>query len=94
MVDYDGKVLYDKFVQPKGFVTDFRTKYSGIRKKDINKDKAIPLEQCQKEVSTLLKGRVLVGHALKNDLTALLLSHPKSKIRDTSRYQPYMRVSL
>jgi len=38
MVDFDGNVLYDKIVQPKGYVTDFRTKYSGIRKSDLRRD--------------------------------------------------------
>lgn len=41
IVDYDGNVLYDRFVRPKGFVTDFRTKYSGIRKQDLRADTAI-----------------------------------------------------
>lgn len=44
LVDGHGQVLYDEFVQPKGFVTDFRTQWSGIRKSDINKSKAVPLE--------------------------------------------------
>lgn len=38
------------------------------------------------EVAEILRGRVLVGHALKNDLDVLLLKHPKSQIRDTSKY--------
>lgn len=41
----------------------------------------------------MFKGKILVGHSIKNDLTALLLSHPKTQIRDTSRYRPLMRVS-
>lgn len=45
MVDFDGNVLYDEFVKPKGFVTDFRTKYSGIRKSDLRQDKAVSLEE-------------------------------------------------
>jgi RNA exonuclease 4 len=47
--------------------------------------------QCQAEVAKILKGKILVGHALKNDLSVLLLSHPRNKIRDTSRYKPLMR---
>jgi hypothetical protein len=45
LVDFNGHVVYDKFVQPRGFVTDFRTKWSGIRKADLNKDQAIPFIQ-------------------------------------------------
>lgn len=45
LVDYDGNVLYDEFVQPKGYVTDFRTKWSGVRKSDINRSHAVTIEQ-------------------------------------------------
>ncbi|KAJ1423152.1 RNA exonuclease 4, DEDDh 3-5 exonuclease domain [Sesbania bispinosa] len=47
----------------------------------------------QKKVAELMKGRILVGHALQNDLKALLLSHPKKDIRDTSEYQPFLKSS-
>ncbi|KAJ8301820.1 hypothetical protein KUTeg_020807 [Tegillarca granosa] len=43
----------------------------------------------QKEVADVLKNRTLVGHAIHNDLKVLYLSHPKKKIRDTSRYKPF-----
>ncbi|XP_031531704.1 RNA exonuclease 4 isoform X3 [Vicugna pacos] len=46
-------------------------------------------EVVQKEVADLLKGRILVGHALHNDLKALFLGHPKKKIRDTQKYKPF-----
>jgi RNA exonuclease 4 len=39
----------------------------------------------------MLKGKILVGHALKNDLSVLMLSHPRSMIRDTATFKPYMR---
>jgi RNA exonuclease 4 len=91
IVNYSGEVIYDKFVRSNDYVVDFRTKYSGIRKKDLRKGNAIPLEQCQKEVAAILKGKILVGHALKNDLLALMLKHNRSQIRDTARYRPYMR---
>ena len=35
IVDRVGEVLYDKYVKPKGNVTDFRTKYSGIRPENL-----------------------------------------------------------
>jgi len=38
----------------------------------------------------MLEGRVLVGHALHNDLAALDLEHPPRLIRDTSTYPPLM----
>ena len=40
-------------------------------------------EEVQKLVSDLLDGRVLVGHAVHNDLHALMLSHSRAQQRDT-----------
>mmetsp|Transcript_64860 Transcript_64860/g.180264 ORF Transcript_64860/g.180264 Transcript_64860/m.180264 type:complete len:125 (+) Transcript_64860:547-921(+) len=48
-------------------------------------------QECTEKVATLLKGKVLVGHALKNDLKVLLLSHPRHMIRDTATHRPFMR---
>ena len=44
--------------------------------------------QVQLEVARLLKGKLLVGHAVHNDLRALMLEHPASQQRDTSLYPP------
>lgn len=43
----------------------------------------------KKEVAEMLKGRILVGHALHNDLKVLFLDHPKKKIRDTQKFKPF-----
>ena len=48
-------------------------------------------KECTEKVAALLKGKVLVGHALKNDLKVLLLSHPRHMIRDTATHRPFMR---
>jgi len=92
LVDYDGDVLYDQFVRPKGYVTDFRTKYSGVRQCDLRQGEAVPFEECQAAVAGIMKGKVLVGHALSNDTDAMMLSHPKTMVRDTARYRPLMRT--
>ena len=94
MVDFEGEVIYDKYVRPKGFVTDFRTQWSGIRKQDLRAGEAITLLECQQNVTALLKDKFLVGHALTNDLDVLMLGHPKKMIRDTACFKPYMRVSF
>ncbi|GAQ83801.1 hypothetical protein KFL_001620210 [Klebsormidium nitens] len=87
LVNAHGNVLYDKHVQPLERVTDYRTHVSGVRAKDLKKT-AEEFFQVQKEVAALLKDRIVVGHALQNDMQALLLSHPKRFIRDTSKYAP------
>ncbi|XP_059514432.1 RNA exonuclease 4 isoform X2 [Myotis daubentonii] len=45
----------------------------------------------QKEVAEMLRGRILVGHSLHNDLKVLLLDHPRKKVRDTQKYKPFKR---
>ncbi|KAJ6423665.1 hypothetical protein OIU84_024607 [Salix udensis] len=75
MVNQWGNVLYDEFVRPVERIADFRTQISGIRPRDLRKAK--DFSTAQKKVALLMKGRILVGHALSNDLKALLLSHPQ-----------------
>ncbi|KAH1222869.1 RNA exonuclease 4 [Glycine max] len=89
LVNKWGNVIYDEFVRPIERVVDFRTKISGIRPRDLRKAK--DFWAAQKKVAELINGRILVGHALSNDLKALLLSHPRKDIRDTSEYQPFLK---
>jgi RNA exonuclease 4 len=99
IVNYFGLVLYDVYIKPTGRVTDWRTKYSGIRPADVlspegsqlnaGANAALSFEDVQEKVKEIVQGRILIGHALQNDLTILKLSHPKDKIRDTSLYEPF-----
>lgn len=89
LVNTWGNVIYDEFVRPVERVVDFRTEVSGIRPRDMRKAK--DFQDVQMKVVELINGRVLVGHALHNDLKALLLSHPKKDIRDTSEYRPFLK---
>ena len=89
IVNYNGHQLYDSFVLPKEAITDYRTHVSGITSELLRN--ARPLEAVQADVASLLDGKILVGHAIKNDLSALLLGHSKRDIRDTSRH-PAFRV--
>jgi len=82
--------VYDKYVRAEEKVRDYRTQVSGIRPEDL-KD-AWDYATVQREVSEMLKDRVLVGHALHNDLKVLMLSHPKKNTRDTSKYKPFRKV--
>ncbi|NXA74446.1 REXO4 exonuclease, partial [Thryothorus ludovicianus] len=87
IVNQFGKCVYDKYVKPTEKVTDYRTAVSGIRPQNLNTGE--DFKTVQKEVAEILKGRILVGHALRNDLKVLLLDHPQKKIRDTQRYKPF-----
>ncbi|KAH0464090.1 hypothetical protein IEQ34_006876 [Dendrobium chrysotoxum] len=91
LVNTWGNVVYDEYVRPIDYVVDFRTKISGIRPRNLKKAKEF--STVQKSVAEAIKGRILVGHALHNDLkvVVLLLSHPRKDTRDTAEYQPFLR---
>ena len=103
VVNYVGDVVLDEFVRPQETVTDWRTAVSGVRKEDMingeNHSTLLELDclyflaksfaEVQSLVSAILKDRVLVGHALTNDLSALLLSHPWLQTRDTQGFAPF-----
>jgi RNA exonuclease 4 len=54
---------------------------------------AITFREAQNKASEIIENRILVGHAVYNDLQALMLSHPTILIRDTSRYKPFRQLS-
>ena len=68
MVNNAGNVLMDSFVRQKERVTDYRTRFSGVRPADLREDRAEPFEEVQRAAAALFEGRVLVGHAVENDL--------------------------
>ncbi|KAJ5567143.1 hypothetical protein N7535_006449 [Penicillium sp. DV-2018c] len=91
VVNFNGDQVYDSYVRPKEMVTDWRTHVSGIAPKHMVEARS--LEHVQKDIAEIMKDRVLVGHAVSNDLDALLLSHPKRDIRDTSKHPPYRKIA-
>ncbi|XP_062506594.1 uncharacterized protein LOC134183141 isoform X2 [Corticium candelabrum] len=91
IVNSHGHVLYDTFVKPKERVTDYRTFVSGVRASDLKQ--APPFSEVQNQVAKLIDGKILVGHALNNDLQALLLNHPHRMIRDTQHYPPFKKIA-
>jgi len=82
VVNYFGTVLLDEFVRQKELVTDWRTQWSGVRARDmINGDScclrflhaltvspAKTFEEVQAAVAEFMKDRVVIGHAIQNDL--------------------------
>ena len=93
LVNFHGEQIYDSYVLPPAGVKveDYRTFVSGIKPSHLRPGIARSFAEVEADVAKLLDGRVLVGHALKNDLQVLLLSHPKRDLRDTSRH-PKFRV--
>ncbi|KAJ3011269.1 3'-5' exonuclease [Thoreauomyces humboldtii] len=91
IVNFHGHTLLDTFVAPQEPITDYRTFVSGITP-ELLMD-APDFKAVQKQVAAALDDRVVVGHALKNDFTALLLSHPSRLVRDTSLHKPFRALA-
>lgn len=91
LVNWEGQIVYDRHVKVEEKVTDYRTFVSGICAEDLSSDHAVTFDEAQSTVASLLKGRILVGHGLKNDLQVLGLSHWWHDVRDTAKYEPFMR---
>lgn len=91
IVNFHGTQVYDSFVRPKEFVTDWRTHVSGVSPRNMTTARSF--EEVQADVAQIMKDRVIVGHAIKNDLAVMMLSHPKRDIRDTSRFSGFRKYS-
>lgn len=82
VVNFHGAVVFNSFVRQRERVVDYRTQWSGVRKADLEKG-AKPFDEVQSTVASFIKDQTLIGHAVHNDLKALLLSHPSSQLCDT-----------
>nr|XP_057932396.1 apoptosis-enhancing nuclease-like [Doryrhamphus excisus] len=81
IVDYHGDVLYDKYVKPCHPVTDYKTRWSGIRPHHLRH--AMPFAQATEEILRILEDKVVVGHSVYNDFNVLDMDHPAHMVRDT-----------
>ncbi|KAI7873460.1 exonuclease [Mucor mucedo] len=93
LVNFHGAVLLDIYVKPQEKVTDYRTHVSGIEAKHLESEEALSFKDAQFKAEAIIRGRILVGHAVYNDLQALMISHPALLIRDTSRYKPFRKLA-
>lgn len=93
IVNWHNDVIVDKYVKVDQPVTDYRTFVSGISPAHLESDDAISLHECRALVSSVIEGKVVVGHALKNDFDVLRLSHPWYLIRDTAKFEPFMKTA-
>ncbi|OAP65778.1 hypothetical protein AYL99_01750 [Fonsecaea erecta] len=91
IVNYNGDQVYDSYVLPLEAVTDYRTHISGISHHHMKS--ARPFKEVQVEVAKILKDRVIIGHSIRHDLEALMISHPQRDVRDTARHPPYRKMA-
>lgn len=93
LVDYFGKCLLDTFIRVEEKVTDLRHHVTGITRNDLTSNAAMPFGKCRQRVINLIRNKILVGHALDNDLAVLGILHPWQNIRDTSTFYLYQKTN-
>lgn len=97
IVNWTGDTIYDKLVRPTEPVINYRTFVSGISAADFEEndddhnDRVVDFDICRTQVLEIIQNKVIVGHGLKNDLVALQIHHPWQLIRDTAKYEPFMK---
>ncbi|KAM9855011.1 apoptosis-enhancing nuclease [Aulostomus maculatus] len=91
ILDYHGNILYDKYIQPCQPVTDYRTRWSGIRRHHLQN--ATPFDQAREEILSVLEGKVVVGHSIYNDFEVLDTLHPGHMVRDTGTTRLLSRLA-
>ncbi|GLB36052.1 putative EXOIII [Lyophyllum shimeji] len=89
IVDYRGKVIFDKYVAPTMQVTDYRTSTTGITEAHLSSGNVWPFNTVQQYVASLIDGKILVGHSIWNDLSVLGIPHPAVNTRDVAVYLPF-----
>jgi RNA exonuclease 4 len=95
LVNFHGHQVYDSYVQvPRNIeITDYRTHVSGIEPRHMRKGVARPFDEVRNDLKVLLAGRILVGHAVKNDLDVLIMKHDKRFVRDTSKFSKFRELA-
>jgi RNA exonuclease 4 len=83
---YNGKVCTKSFLLKLFLAGSW---VSGVTPADLKT--ALEYGTCRKMVEALIRGKILVGHGLQNDLKSLGLTHPVHLIRDTAWYGPFMK---
>lgn len=90
IVNYNGHIVYDKYVIPTGRVTDFRTWVSGVKPHMLKAENgAIPFEKAKEEVHKMFKDKLIVGHSLQHDFKSLQYYGDSEKHRDVGKYAKY-----
>lgn len=67
LVDYHGNTVFDNHVAPTMFISDYRTSVTGLL--PMHLDGAPEFTKVQRDVADKIHGKVLVGHAIWNDLS-------------------------
>lgn len=94
IVNWENQIVLDTYVEVPAPVTDYRTHVSGITPEHLQPrpgHSLMTFPQVRSHVQAILRGKILIGHGLENDLQVLGLYHPWTDIRDTATYSYFMR---
>lgn len=86
ILDYNGQVLYNEYIRPSKPISDYRTKWSGIKPHHMKG--AQPFGKAIQTIKQTLKGNIIVGHDLVHDFAVIGLQHPRTSVRDTAKFVP------
>lgn len=87
VVDICGNIVYQKLIKPINNIIDYNTRFSGIRKEDMQ-DVTDNLRVAQHELLQFIStDTIIIGHGLESDLRVLNLLH--EKVIDTSFAYPH-----
>lgn len=78
VIAIDGRVVYERLVQPSTEIIDYNTRFSGIEPEHFTNGESIvaTLPEVQQELLQFINSKtILIGHALENDLRALKMIH-------------------
>ncbi|KAF9076200.1 ribonuclease H-like domain-containing protein [Rhodocollybia butyracea] len=89
IVDFRGNTVLDTYVAPTMKITDYRTSQTGILPAHLSSKDAVAFSYVQQQVANIVKGNVIVGHSIWNDLSVLGIPHPAVDTRDVGLYQPF-----
>lgn len=88
IVNYNGHVLIDTFVKPKGKITNFRSWISGVYPQSMKN--AMPYDEARDRAIEIMSGRVIVGHSLKHDFKVINWEPLQGNVRDLATYKKYL----
>ncbi len=78
--------MYHSFCKP-AFIVDYRTPYSGVRRRDLQG--APSVKEVQDQVAELLEGKTVVGHTIHKDLAVLRACDVADEVIDVSKYSVF-----
>jgi len=75
LVDCNGSILYDEYVQPSSKVQNYVTRISGLTQEKMLRGFAF--SKVRSDVLDLLRGKMIIGYGLGKDLLVLKIAHLK-----------------